>query len=47
MAQKVASMVDLAKAVPGLEILIFSGNEPGNIEQALQGASRGTVIRAE
>jgi isopentenyl phosphate kinase len=47
MAQKVASMLDLAQAVPGLEILIFSGNEPGNIEHVLQGASHGTVIRAE
>lgn len=47
MAQKVNSMLDLAQALPGLEILIFSGNEPGNIERALQGSSRGTVIRAE
>ncbi len=47
MAQKVSGMLVLAQEVSGLEILIFSGNEPGNLEQALQGASRGTLIRVE
>jgi isopentenyl phosphate kinase len=47
MGQKVHSMLPLAQAVPGLEVVIFSGNEPGNIEQALLGASRGTIIRAD
>ena len=47
MAQKVASMLALCQAVPGLEALIFSGKEPGNILKALLGARPGTVIRAE
>jgi isopentenyl phosphate kinase len=47
MAQKVRSMVDLAQTIPGLKILVFSGNEAGAVEKALNGADDGTVIYAE
>ena len=46
MLLKVHSMLALAQAVPGLEVMIFSGDEPGITGQALQGASQGTLIRA-
>ena len=46
MAQKVSGMLDLVQALACLEGMIFSGEEAGNVEQALQGASRGTLIRA-
>ena len=45
MASKVASMVALAAALPGLEIRIFGGTTPGQIEAALIGQSApGTLI---
>jgi isopentenyl phosphate kinase len=31
-------------ALPGLEARIFSGEEPGNVRQALLGSSSGTRI---
>ncbi len=46
MRQKVESMLDLCQAIPGLEALIFSGEIPGNTQQALLGGSPGTLIRA-
>jgi isopentenyl phosphate kinase len=46
MAHKVSSMLNLVKSIPGLEITIFSGEEPGCIRQVLQNKSCGTVIRA-
>lgn len=35
MAAKVESMLDLAQTVPGLHILIFNGEKPGAVQQAL------------
>ncbi len=47
MAGKVLQMLDLVKALnePGFEVLIFSGMEPGAIEDALLGGQPGTVLR--
>jgi isopentenyl phosphate kinase len=44
MQSKVRAMLDLAIAIPGLEISIFSGEQPGNLAAALQGESLGTRI---
>lgn len=44
MESKVRQMADLVVNVPDLEVLIFSGNEPGNIRRALLGASAGTRL---
>lgn len=45
MVQKVSTMLDLAQSVPSLEILVYSGNEPGNVQETLLGANKGTVIK--
>jgi isopentenyl phosphate kinase len=47
MESKVDQAVALINKFPGLEILIFSGDEPGNLQNVLLGASRGTVICSE
>lgn len=44
MRSKVRSMLDLTQEMPGLEISIFSGNQPGNVAAALRGESLGTRI---
>ena len=44
MATKVHQMLDLAVELPGLEISIFSGEEPGRIQEALEGERVGTHI---
>ena len=44
MDSKVRQMLELAEAVPGLTIQIFSGENPGNIRKALQGEHLGTLI---
>jgi isopentenyl phosphate kinase len=44
MRSKVREMLDLALEVPGLEIRIFSGLQPGNLVKALRGESLGTLI---
>ena len=44
MASKVRGMLDLTKEIQGLEVSIFSGNQPGNLTVALQGKSLGTKI---
>ncbi len=47
MASKVRQMVNLAQRVPGLEIRIFGGTMPGQIEAALLGqVTPGTLITA-
>jgi isopentenyl phosphate kinase len=46
MASKVHQSLDLAKRIPNLEVLIFSGETPGAIEQALTGQHLGTRIWA-
>ena len=44
MASKVAAMVALVNRVPGLETVIFSGKEAGNLAAALRGDTLGTRI---
>ena len=44
MIAKVESMVDLAAAHPGLEVLIFSGSQPDTLTHALCGENPGTCI---
>lgn len=44
MFSKVQGMLALVKEIPGLEVQIFSGNQPGNLAAALQGKSLGTRI---
>ncbi|MEP7285641.1 MAG: isopentenyl phosphate kinase [Chloroflexota bacterium] len=47
MASKVRQMVALAQQLPGLQIRIFSGTTPGQIESAVTGQSApGTLITA-
>jgi isopentenyl phosphate kinase len=45
MAQKVELMLSLASEIPGLQALIFSGEQPGLVYQALSGAAPGTLIK--
>jgi len=44
MESKVDQGISLINEFPDLEILIFSGDEPGNLQKVLQGSSNGTVI---
>jgi isopentenyl phosphate kinase len=44
MQSKVQQMLDLVEQVPGLQALIFSGEESGNLERALKGESIGTLV---
>ena len=44
MQAKVTEMLVLVEKVPGLEVLIFSGEEPGNARRALLGENPGTLI---
>ncbi len=45
MASKVAEMQALVRQVPGLEVRIFSGQEPGVVRDALLGRTLpGTMI---
>jgi isopentenyl phosphate kinase len=44
MRQKVEGMLNLAQQIPGLEALIFSALEPGNLRKALQGNLTGTRV---
>lgn len=44
MESKVRQMLSLVEENPGLEVLIFSGEIPGNILQALSGSGTGTRI---
>ena len=46
MASKVRQMLALVKELPGLEVLIFSGQKPGMVHKALLGEYEGTKIRA-
>jgi isopentenyl phosphate kinase len=47
MESKVDQGVSLVNEFPGLEILIFSGEEPGNLQDVLLGSRIGTVICSE
>jgi isopentenyl phosphate kinase len=46
MLAKVKSMLSLVAELPGLEVHIFSGVQPGNLRKALSGAGEpsGTLI---
>lgn len=44
MQSKVHKMLDLVDKVPGLQALIFSGEEDGNLEKALKGGQIGTRL---
>jgi isopentenyl phosphate kinase len=44
MASKVSEMLALVQANPALEVLIFSGERPGLVHEALRGAQVGTVV---
>ena len=46
MASKVLQNLELIKKVPGLEVVIFSGSQPGVLEQVLKGSTSGTTIRS-
>jgi len=45
MASKVGQMLALVQALPGLEVLIFSGLKPGLVREVLLGGMEGTKIR--
>ena len=45
MASKVLQSISLTEAIQELEVLIFSGEEPGTLRQVLLGAQKGTIIR--
>ena len=47
MESKVHQSLALAQAVPGLEVRIFSGEQPGSLEQGLLGRAVGTLLRGE
>jgi isopentenyl phosphate kinase len=44
MESKVGQMLELVKAIPGLEAVIFSAYGPGNLSRVLKGERLGTVI---
>lgn len=44
MVDKVEQCISLSRSLPGMEILIFSGDEPGTLLEVLLGSSHGTVI---
>lgn len=46
MHAKVRQMLDLIERMPDLKVAIFSGLEPGRVEQALTGMPGGTVLEA-
>jgi isopentenyl phosphate kinase len=46
MESKVQQMLELAEAIPGLKIQIFSGEIPENLKKALLGEILGTIITA-
>lgn len=45
MQSKVNQMLDLVDEIPDLSALIFSGEEPGNLEKALNGDDIGTLVK--
>jgi isopentenyl phosphate kinase len=44
MHAKVSEMMGLVEQIPGLEVLIFSGEEPGNLRRVLEGDKSGTRL---
>jgi len=47
MKSKVAEMLALVQAIPGLTVQIFSGEEHGNVRRALTGEALGTSIASD
>lgn len=47
MVQKVSSMVELVRELPGLETFIFSGEQPGLVQRVLLGLRAGTRIQED
>lgn len=47
MASKVQQSLALVQELPGLEVLIFSGEKHGQVEKALLGVRVGTLLRAD
>ena len=47
MKSKVEEMLALVKALPGLQVQIFSGEIPGNVRRALAGEVLGTIITGD
>lgn len=45
MESKVNQMLNLVDEIPGLNALIFSGEESGNLEKALRGDKLGTLVK--
>ncbi|MEW6566738.1 MAG: isopentenyl phosphate kinase [Chloroflexota bacterium] len=45
MADKVHQALELARSLPGLEVRIFSGEQPGLVGEVLRGATPGTLVR--
>jgi isopentenyl phosphate kinase len=46
MASKVQEMLGLVQEIPGLEVLVFSGERPGLVREALCGAKVGTMLHS-
>jgi len=44
MSSKVQEMLNLVQEIPGLEVLIFSGERPGLVQEALCGSQVGTML---
>jgi isopentenyl phosphate kinase len=44
MLSKVTGMLSLVEQIPGLEVMIFSGEQPGNLVRALRGENPGTRL---
>lgn len=45
MQSKVQAMLQLVESIPGLQVQIFSGDQPGNLLDALLGKEIGTLLR--
>jgi isopentenyl phosphate kinase len=45
MQSKVQAMLRLVESIPGLQVQIFSGDQPGNLLEALLGRELGTLLR--
>jgi isopentenyl phosphate kinase len=45
MSHKVQLAIELAQTIPGVEVRIFSGGMPGNVQAALLGYALGTRVR--
>jgi isopentenyl phosphate kinase len=46
MARKISTMLAVAASQAAAEIVIFTGTQPGLIQQVLSGAHAGTLVHA-